>query len=52
MLKDELYKGIRIDGNGYAVGRLEYEYNGRETWIDGWQVYPHTVKKVDKNEMK
>ena len=40
------FRGVRIDGNGYAYGNLEYMYSGREIWIDGWQVYPYNVAKL------
>lgn len=40
------FHGVRIDGNGYAYGDLKHENNGRETWIDGWQVYPYTVAQL------
>lgn len=50
------FRGRRIDGNGYACGDISYEYNGRETWVDGWQVYPVTIAQLvgydaDGNEL-
>ena len=50
------FRGVRIDGNGYAYGDLEHRYNGREIWIDGWQVRPATVAQLcgydaDDNEL-
>jgi hypothetical protein len=44
-MREIKFRGRRIDGNGYAYGDLQHKCKGKETWIDGWQVFPNTVRQ-------
>lgn len=32
------FRGVRVDGNGYAYGDLTHDISGRDSYVDGWLV--------------